>query len=535
MTAEVAEALAAATRDPEMLRAALALHRNELPIAERILKPRLKRDPYDFVAMRLLAELATRLARFRDAEVLLRRVLELAPRFTVARSNLALLLYRANRPSEALAELDRLTDEDGDGNPALRAAAFGRLGDFAEALALYERLVAAPDAPPKLWLSYGHVLKTVGRVAEGIAAYTRAIALAPTLGEAWWSLANLKTHRFAEADVAAMGAALATPGLAAEDRFHLEFTLGKAAEDAGDAARAFACYAAANAHRRALIGYDAAATRRATERARATFTAAFFAARPRHGLASDAPIFIIGLPRSGSTLIEQILSCHALVEPTDELPAIPQMWHALGDDPFAAVGSLDAGEAAALGAQYLARVAPQRRTDKPHFVDKLPNNWRYVGFIKTILPAAKIIDARRHPLSCGWSNFRQHFARGQHFAYDLADIGAYYRDYVALLAGFAHAQPGAVHRVVYERMVEHPEAEIRALLAALGLPFEPACLAFHENKRAVRTPSSEQVRAPIFRSGLENWQAFEPWLGPLKAALGDVLDAYPAVPPALSP
>ncbi len=525
------ESLRESTRDPQLMQAALALHRNQLSIAEPLLKAHLKQNPFNVAAMRMLAELAGRIARYQDAEKLLRRALELAPSFTPARSNLAMLLYRTSRLTEALEELALVAEDSGEEASDLRAAVLGRLGEFDEALALYETILRQHPAQAGLWLSYGHVLKTVGRLEDGIAAYRRAIALAPQLGDAWWSLANLKTVRFGEDDVATMEAAMATPGLADEDRFHLEFALGKAFEDRGEPARAFACYVEANRHRRALIQYDAAAIHTASERGAAAFTPAYFAERQGFGCPAPDPIFIIGMPRAGSTLVEQILASHSAVEAINELPDIPMLWNALGDsgtnDPLAACLALDAQGAARIGEEYLARVAPQRKTSRPYFIDKLPNNWRYVGFIKTILPNAKIVDARRHPLSCGFSNFKQHYARGQNFSYDLADIGHYYADYVRLLAKLEAAVPGGMHRVIYENMVASTEAEIRQLLAALGLPFEDACLTFHQTERAVRTPSSEQVRSAIFRSGTENWQAFEEWLGPLKAALGEVLERYP--------
>ena len=530
----IQRSLAASTRDPQLMQAALALHRNQLDIAEPLLRAHLKQNPFNVAAMRMLAELAGRIARYQDAEKLLRRALELAPAFTAARSNLAMLLYRTSRLNEALAELALVAQDTGPdaGEEAsdLRAAVLGRLGEFDEALALYEAILKQHPSQPGLWLSYGHVLKTVGRLDDGIAAYRRAIALAPRLGDAWWSLANLKTMRFTDADLAAMEAALAGPGLGDEDRFHLEFALGKAFEDRGEPARAFACYADANRHRRALIHYDADALHTASQRAADTFTPAYFSARQGFGCPAQDPIFILGMPRAGSTLVEQILASHSAVEAINELPDIPMLWNALGDldggDPLAACLALSADTARRIGEDYLSRVAVQRKTDRPYFIDKLPNNWRYAGFIKTILPHAKIIDARRHPLSCGFSNFKQHYARGQNFSYDLEDIGRYYADYVSLMARLEASVPGGIHRVMYESMVANTETEIRHLLAALGLPFEAACLNFHETRRAVRTPSSEQVRAPIFRAGTENWQAYEQWLGPLKSALGQALDGY---------
>jgi hypothetical protein len=232
------------------------------------------------------------------------------------------------------------------------------------------------------------------------------------------------------------------------------------------------------------------------------------------------------MPRAGSTLVEQILSSHSLVEGTSELPDIPALARNLGRYP-AAVLDLSPERRAALGEEYLKRTAVQRRTDRPFFVDKLPNNWLFVPFIQLILPKAKIIDARRHPLACCLSNFRQHFARGQAFTYDLQDVGHYYADYVRLMAHVDEVLPGRVHRVIYERMVDDTESEVRALLDYIGLEFEPACLEFHKTERAVRTASSEQVRQPIYRGATEEWLAYEAHLEPLKSALGDIAGAYP--------
>jgi tetratricopeptide (TPR) repeat protein len=510
--------LSAATRDPALLHAALALRQNRLADAEPLLKTHLKAQPFDVAAIRMLAELAARVGRPRDAETLLRRTLDLAPDFGAARVNLATLLYRSNRASEALGELDLLDVEREEGNPNLRAAVLNRLGEFELALVLYEATLAARPAQARVWMSYGHVLKTVGRLGDSVAAYRRAVTLEPGFGEAWWSLANLKTVRFGDDDRGAMEQALAMHAGSADDRFHLEFALGKAWEDAGDPARAFASYTAANAHRRALIQYDAVDTTRRVAAMVATFDAGFFTARAGAGCPAPDPIFILGLPRAGSTLVEQILASHSAVEGIAELPDIPELWRSLNGQ----IADLTSDDLRALGEDYLRRVAPQRKTDRPFFIDKLPNNWLHTGFIKAILPHARIIDVRRHPLSAAVANFRQHFARGQHFAYDLADIGHYYRDYVQAMAHVDQVLPGAVHRVTYEALVDDSEGQIRALLAALDLPFEEACLNFHQTERAVRTPSSEQVRSPIFRQGTENWQAFDPWLGPLRDALGDL-------------
>jgi len=515
---------------PRLIEAAVALNENRLDIAERLLKPHLKEDPFDAAAIRMLAELAGRIGRWHDAENLLRRAIEIAPGFTAARANLALVLGRTGRPSEALDLLDDIfaADPEDPGVANLRAATLAKLGDFGEAIQLYEGVLRAAPDQPRVWLSYGHMLKTVGRQADGIAAYRKAIAIKPALGEAWWSLANLKTVRFDESDIAAMEQALKSPGLSDQDRLHLDFALGKAMHDAGRAPDAFAHYSKANALRLRMEPYDGAKLTRTVDRCVARFTAEAFAER-NGGCDAPDPIFIVGMPRAGSTLVEQILSSHSLVEGTAELPDLPALVRKAGVYPGAAL-ELSRQEREEIGREYLKRAGVQRRTDRPFFIDKLPNNWLYVPFIQLILPNARIIDARRHPLACCFSNFRQHFARGQPFTYDLTDLGLYYSDYVRLMAHVDAVLPGRVHRVIYERMVEDTETEVRALLDHCGLEFEPQCLEFHKTERAVRTASSEQVRRPIYKEATEEWRPYQPLLGPLREALGPVLDSYPEPP-----
>ena len=517
--------------DPRLVRAAMAMNANVLHEAEPLLRALLKENPFDVRAIRLFAELAGRIGRYQDAENLLRRAIELAPDFTPARANLALVLYRTERVAEALEELAQVSAEEPDdlGNANLKAAAYGRIGEFDEALALYARVLAEAPNQPKVWMSYGHLLKTVGRLDDGVAAYRRALAIQPGLGEVWWSLANLKTVRFSDDDIAAMQAALTGDLVSPEDRWHLDFALGKAHEDRREAETAFAHYAAGNALRKKRLPYQAAETTAAVDAAIAVATPELFARLSGAGCPARDPIFVLGMPRAGSTLVEQILSSHSEVEGTSELPDIGILARTLENYPQD-LAAIDPARLTDLGEQYLERTRVQRHTARPLFIDKLPNNWLHVPFIRLILPGATIIDARRHPLSCCFSNFKQHFARGQGFSYSLEDMGAYYRDYVRLMEHVDRVLPGQVHRVIYERMVEDTEAEVRALLAACGLPFEPACLAFYETARAVRTPSSEQVRRPIFREGTEAWKPFEPFLDPLKSALGEVLPAYPAAP-----
>jgi Tfp pilus assembly protein PilF len=525
------EAVLPGLNNPRLMTAALALYDNRLSDAEPLLRAHLKDDPFDVYAIRMMAELAGRIGRYRDSEHLLRRALELMPSFGAARANLATVLYRQNRPTEAIAELDLvLADEpENIGHSNLKAAALGKIGGFDEAIELYREVLDHAPNQPKVWMSYGHMLKTVGQQAEGIAAYRRALDLVPTLGEVWWSLANLKTVRFTSDDVATMQAALARTDISDEDRFHLDFALGKAFEDAKDFAASFAHYQAGNALRRTKIDYSADENAASVDRSIALFTADFFAARAGMGSASPAPIFVVGMPRAGSTLVEQILSSHSLIEGTSELPDIPALARWGGNYPER-LADLPPERWAELGDEYVTRTRVQRKTDKPFFIDKLPNNWAHVPFIHLILPHAIVIDARRHPLGCCFSNFKQHYAHGQGFSYALDDIGRYYADYVRLMAHVDRTLHGRVHRVIYERMVDDTETEVRALLNACGVPFEEGCLRFHENERAVRTASSEQVRRPIFRDGTEGWQGFEPWLGPLKSVLGDVLTSYPDAP-----
>ena len=536
--AAYARQIQAATRDPRLLAPAAALCANDVPRAEALLRAHLKQFPTDVAAIRMLAEVAARLRRYRDSATLLERCLELNPSFDEARQQYALVLHRQNDDAAALRQIDALLAKDPH-NPSyrnLQAAILVRLGDVAQSIEIYDELLARHPQLPKIWMSYGHALKTGGREADSAAAYRRSVALRPDLGEAYWSLANLKTVRFAPTEIATMRAQLARTDLADEDRYHLHFALGKALEDAGEYPESFAQYAAGNRVRRAGIRYSAEELSEHVRRSKRLFSPAFFAARRGFGCPAPDPIFVVGLPRSGSTLIEQILSSHSAVEGTMELPDIPALarpfYGQRGGAPGYpdALAGLDAAACRALGERYLEQTRIQRRRGAPYFVDKMPNNFVHLGLIHLALPNAKIIDARRHPLGCCFSCFKQHFARGQLFTYDLDDLGRYYHDYVELMAHFDAVLPGRVHRVHYERMSEDTEGEVRRLFDYLGLPFEPATLRFYETERAVRTASAQQVRQPIYREGLEQWRRYEPWLEPLEAALGPVLAAYPGTP-----
>jgi predicted Zn-dependent protease len=525
-------------RDPNLLHAAEALNANRLPEAEGLLRAWLKQHPTDVVAMRMLGELAVRVGRNAEALRLFERCLELAPGFREARQHFAVVLHREQQSPRALEQLELLLREDpaNAGARTLKAAVLCRLGEYARGIELYEGLLREYPHNARVWLSYGHALKTEGRQADAIAAYRHCVDEEPEFGEAWWSLANLKTIRFDDADITTMRAQLQREDIETEHRLHFEFSLGKALEDRADYAESFAHYAEGNRLRLQIVPYRAGDTHARVVHAKRVYTREFFAERAGCGDPAPDPIFIVGLPRSGSTLIEQILSSHSAVEGTMELPEIIAMTRALrrsGDGSASyheVLTGLPAEQFAELGRQFIERTRVQRKTAAPLFIDKMPNNFLHLGLIQLMLPNAKIIDARRHPLACCFSGFKQHFARGQSFSYSLEDLGRYYCDYVDLMTHFDAVLPGRVHRVIYERMVEHTEDEVRRLLDYCGLPFEEGCLRFFENDRPVRTASSEQVRRPINRDGIDQWRHYAAWLDPLKAALGPVLDAYPEVP-----
>ena len=528
-----AGAVAAASRDPMLVEAARVMMAGDPDRAEALIHRFLAAIPDDAAAVRLLGELAWRRGRGDQAIAHVSRAVALAPGFEAARVFLTRILVEADRLVEAREQAQILIGHapGHTGLQMLYASVLVKLGEQDEARALYEAIIARGEAEAPVWLNLGHVAKTLGLRDRSAAAFRGAIALHPGLGEAWWSLANIKTVVLGDDDVAAMRAALgAAKG---DDAFHLHFALGKALEDAGQDDAATQAYATGNRLRRAALPYDAdAAHARVAAQAR-LLTTPFVAG----GTLADDPIFVVGLPRAGSTLVEQILASHSAVEGTHELPAMMMIADRLaarardaGTTPEAAMVALSPDERRALGEEYLARAGVHRQTRRPRFIDKMPNNWQHLGLIRLILPNARIVDARRHPLACGWSVWKQHFARGQAFSYDLGDIGRYYRDYVAFMAAVDAAMPGMVHRVVYERMVADTEVEVRSLLAALDLPFEPACLSFWQNDRAVRTASAEQVRRPIFTDAVAHWRRFDGALGPLREGLGPVVAAWPEAP-----
>jgi tetratricopeptide (TPR) repeat protein len=520
---------ALAQEDGRLREAAAAIAQERLDHAGGQLRQELARHPDDVAALRLLAQVAVKREDFAEGERLLNECLRLAPGYSQARFDLAEMLRTQQKAEPMLPLVERLLAFEPHNLTylALQAAAYSLLGHSEQALRILAGLVVESPDNPLGWMYYGHSLRGAGRTAEAIEAYRRSAQLQPGFGEAWFSLANLKTFRFTPEEIAAMRAQLERRDLTEEDRWHFEFSLGNALESTGDFAGSFAHYARGNALRRAAIAYDPERHSRLVERTRALFTREFFAARSDAGAASAEPIFIVGLPRAGSTLLEQILASHSQVEGTRELPDIPAFsrefgaWDA-GTAYPQSIARLSTAELAALGERYLRQTRPHRLLGRPHFIDKMGDNFLDLGLIHLILPNARIIDARRAPLPCCFSNFKQHFQSGVWFAYGLEDLGRYYREYVALMAHFDAVLPGRVHRVDYERLVADLEGEVRRLLEYCGLPFEVQCLRFHETRRVVQTASSEQVRQPLYTAGIDEWRNYEPWLGPLKAALGDL-------------
>jgi tetratricopeptide (TPR) repeat protein len=515
--------------DPELVKAADALFAGKLGVAETLCREFLKRQPTNVSAIRMLAEVGIKIGRLDDAEKLLTRCLELAPDFHLARHNFANLLFKKLRYHEALAEVNKVIDAEPNrpSHLLLKAAILGRIGRTDEAIEIYDVVLRQFPKQPRTHLSKGHALKTVGRQADAVDAYRASIELKPHLGEAYWSLANLKTFRFGEDEISRMRNKLEDEIASRSDFFHLSFALGKALEDMGEFDESFRHYANGNAVRRRTVRWDAEEHHANLERMAALFQPQFCEERGNTGNRSNTPIFIVGLPRAGSTLLEQILASHSKVEGTMELPDIISIARRLSGKKRreeasqypAILADMSAADLEALGAEYLERTRIHR-TGAPHFIDKMPNNFAHIGLIQLILPNAKIIDARRHPMACCFSGFKQLFASGQNFSYSLEEIGRYYRDYVDFMTHWDTALPGRVLRVDYETVVTNTEVEVRRLLDYCGLEFEPACLEFHRTDRAVRTASSEQVRQPIYRGAVDQWRNYERHLGPLAAALG---------------
>jgi tetratricopeptide (TPR) repeat protein len=497
--------------------------------AERVVRQFLQTQGDHIEGMRLLAQIGIKLDVLDDAEFLLESVLVFAPDYHLARYDYVGVLLKRHKHVKALEETTKLLKVEPT-NRAYRisyATVCVGLGNHEEALRVYRELSAQTPLVADIHLSIAHVLKTLGKQQESIESYRTAAAVMPSFGDAYWSLANLKTYRFAEDEIERMRTAEAAPATKLVDRYHLCFALGKAHEDRTEYAESFRYYESGNTLKKGEIRFRIDPIERIAHLQPSVCTRDLFSSRQGAGSDRADPIFIVGLPRSGSTLLEQILASHSKVEGTMELADIPRLVHQLqgreqnDSKPRypAVLAELTPDQLKRFGEKYLADTQIYR-TGKPFFIDKMPNNFRHLGMIHLILPNAKIIDARREPMACCFSNFKQLFASGQEFTYSLEDSARYYRSYVELMEHWNAVLPDKILRIGHEDVVEDLEGNVRRLLEFCGLEFESACLEFHKTDRSIRTASSEQVRRPIFKEGLDQWRNFEPWLGPLKAALG---------------
>ncbi len=496
--------------------------------AEDLCRRFLRKVPHHVEAMRLLADIGIRLGVLTDAEFLLESAHEFEPNNVRVHIDYISALRKRQKFGPALEQAKRLlaTSPDNPQFQSIHAIESMQVGDYETALGMFDKVLERIPGDPVTLTSMGHAYKTRGQYDEAVDAYHAALDSEPRHGDAWYALSNLKVYEFDDNEIARMRAQAVNDTLPHADRVHVSFALGKAFEDREDFETSFAYYGQGNRAKKALSRYDAD---KMTEelRAQSRVCTAELLARGTGHPAGD-PIFIVGLPRAGSTLLEQILSSHSMVDGTLELPNILSLSQQLrrrgrdGDEPGypEILATLSDGELETFGRQFIEDTRIHRR-NAPFFIDKMPNNFRHIGLIHLILPNARIVDARRHPMACGFSAYKQLFAEGQEFSYDLADLGRYYRDYVELMDHWDAVLPGKVLRVQYEDVVGDLETQVRRLLDYCGLEFEPACLSFHRTDRAVRTPSSEQVRQPIFQSGLDYWRNYETWLAPLREALGD--------------
>ncbi|KPP83161.1 MAG: TPR domain protein [Oceanicaulis sp. HLUCCA04] len=510
------------------------LHEGRLIRAETLCRDFLKANPRHVEGMRLLAEIGMRFNVTDDAEILLKSALEFEPDNIQVRLDLIQVLRKRQKFAAALEQAQYLRDKD-PANPVFLshyAIEAMQTGHYKRALAAFDGVLKMLPGDPATLTSRGHALKTAGETEKAIASYKAAIASQPDHADAWYALANLKTYSFSDDELAAMQAADARDTLSHAQRIHLSFALGKAHEDRKDYENAFGAYARGNDLKRRQTRYTSDQMEEELEAQKAICTPDLFAAQSGKGHEDPAPIFIVGLPRAGSTLLEQILASHSQVDGTLELPNILSTAHSLRGRNRSdrtryprILHELDAGALADMGRRFIEETAIHRK-GAPFFTDKMPNNFRHIALIKLILPNAKIIDARRHPMACCFSGFKQLFAEGQEFTYGLEEVGRYYRAYVDLMDHWDRVLPGEVLRVIHEDVVDDIEGQVRRILDFCGLPFEQACVDFHKTRREVRTASSEQVRQPLYRSGLEQWKAFEPFLDPLKNALGPALDDW---------
>jgi tetratricopeptide (TPR) repeat protein len=511
---------------------------NDAPGSEWALRTRLRQKPDDAAALSQLAQIVRDQGRGAEAVALYQRALQCSPTDSDMRFALVGLLQQQGDAASALEQVRLLSAEARSTSHAqLREAELlGSLGRYEEQASIYQRLLRRNGQNAQLWLHLGNALKYKGDAPGAIRAMRRSVSIRPDYGEGWWSLANMKTFKFAPKDVETMEGALRS-NPSPDDALHVNFALGKALEQLKQFQRSFEHYEAGNRVRAESLSPSrrniADLVETYVDQAIATFDRALLDKLGGSGHPGRGPIFVVGLQRSGSTLIEQILASHPLIEGTSELDAMMHIWinleHAAagsGRSVWEEVQQLDPQRLGDLGADYLHRVQAFRTTDRPLFTDKRPANWMYVGLIRLMFPNAAIIDARRHPMACGLSNFVQHYAGGAAFSYDLRWIGRYYSDYLRLMRHFDELEPGSIHHILNEALIDDPEGEVRRLLDFVGVPFDPACLNFDENRRVVRTASAEQVRRPINRDGVDRWRDYEPWLTPLKEALGPALDTW---------
>ena len=518
---------------PELQSVASLVQEGKFLKAEKLCRAFLQQHGHHTEAMRLLAEIGLKFNSFEEAEFLLESCLVLEPQNTNAHYDYVNVLSKRQKFDKALEQVTILREKQPDSPQVeiLYANQNLSVGNFDTALDIFRAHVVKIPNNPTIHLTLGHALKTIGRQGEAIEAYTQAYRVKPDFGDAYWSLANLKTYRFDELQIATMRDCEAAPSTQLVDRYHLCFALGKALEDRGDHAGSFSYYERGNHLKRDEVGYDWRKISQEIGLQIEHCTPELFAGLEGAGSAARDPIFIVGLPRSGSTLLEQILASHSQIEGTLELPNILALAHRLDglrrvDEEArypANLGELTPEELKGFGEAYLRDTQIHRKQGKPFFIDKMPNNFRHIGLIHLILPNAKIIDARRSAMGCCFSGFKQLFAEGQEFTYGLTEIGHYYSDYVALMDHWDHVLPGKILQVRYEEVVADLETQVRRLLDFCGLPFEEVCINFHETERAVRTASSEQVRQPIFKSGVDQWENFSSHLDPLRAVLGPEL------------
>jgi len=511
------------TTHPELVAATQALRENNPAKAEALMRACLQREPKNASALKLLAHIAAGTGFAADAEQLLRRAIAIEPAFIEAHADLASLLCRLGRAAEAIKLLDRarVSDPRAIWPLALKIGVLDAERRTEEALPLHEALVErAPDAAIP-WINYGHALSVVGRTGAAVVAYRKALDIDPASGFAWWGLACLRTVQFGPNDIALMERAL-SPADITPQQIQLHFALGRALGEQGSFEQSFRHYETANRIRSRLTRYDPRSTRELVGRVEAVFNVPFLTQRKGTGCAAPDPIFIVGMPRAGSTLVEQILASHPMVEGCGELFELQNLVAHLaqGHSPqttwLDAIAKMDARELHSLGERYLASVRRHRKTDRPFFTDKMPANWRYVGVIHLILPNARIIDVRRDPMACCFSAFATYFNRETDFPADLEGLGRYHADYMRMIAHFDRVLPATIRRVQYESLIADPEREVRGLLDDLRLPFDMSCLRFHDTPRAVHTPSAQQVRRPINGEGLGFWRNYEPWLASLK-------------------